>query len=128
MSLSIALIGSLHSTFYGASSSQYITSITAMVATLSSGALKTSSRVYNMKYLRLRSKGHFFGHYIGTLDSIVSNKFILGGSAGLSDVSSSTYRSLHMISTQVSSSLSGSVDFSRASGPPVTGLSSVAFT
>ena len=74
-----------------------------------------------------------FGHYLGTTDTAVSGKFIFGislssGLAGLSDVSSGTYRSLHRISPQVCSSLSNTIDFSRADGPPITGLSSVAFT
>jgi hypothetical protein len=133
MSLSIAIIGSLHSTFYGAASSQYITSIASLSATLSSGTLTTSSRVYNMQSVGLRSKQQNFGHFIGTTDSSVVNKFVFGisqisGSAGLSGVSSATYRSLHKITTRVSSSLSSSVDFSRVSVPPITGLSTVAFT
>jgi hypothetical protein len=133
MALSIALVGSLHSTFYGASSSQIITSITNMDAVLSDGTFQTYSRVYNMQSLGLRSKLQNFGHYIGTTDQTAANKFSFGidlssGSAGLSGVSSGIYRSLHRISTRVSSSSSGSIDFSRASVSPVTGLSSFAFT
>jgi hypothetical protein len=133
MALSIALIGSLHSTFYGASSSQIITSITNMDAVLSSGTFQTYSRVYNMQSLGLRSKLQNFGHYIGTTDQTIANKFSFGidlssGSAGLSGVSSGIYRSLHRIPTRVSSSSSGSIDFSRVSVFPVTGLSSFAFT
>jgi hypothetical protein len=128
MSLSIAVIGSLHSTFYGAASSQRISSITNMLATRTgSGKFQSSSRVYNMHSLGLRSKQEYFGHYIGTLDSSIQDKFAFGvspatGLAGLSEVSSSTYRSLHRIPLQVSSSSIGIIDFSRASGPPVTGL------
>jgi len=86
-----------------------------------------------MKFIGPRSKRHYFGHYLGTTDPIVSGKFIFGiglssGLAGLSDVSSGTYRSLHSIFPQVCSSLSNSIDFSRAGGPPITGLSTVAFT
>jgi hypothetical protein len=133
MSLSIAILGSLHSTFYGAASSEVITSITSMTASLSSnGVFPTSSRVYNMNSLRLHAK-QYFGHYIGTTDSSVANKFAFGigltsGQAGLSDVSSGTYRSLHRISPQVSFSSGRSLDFSRASVPPITGIASVAFT
>jgi hypothetical protein len=134
MSLSIALVGSLHSTFYGAASSQQISSITNMIATrIGTGKFQPSSRVYNMHSVGLRSKQQYFGHYIGTLDSIVQDKFTVGvspttGLAGLSNVSSSTYRSLHKISPQVASSSGGVIDFSRASVPPVTGLLSVDFT
>jgi hypothetical protein len=132
MSLSIAFIGSLHSTFYDAASSQLITSITNKLALLSSGVFQTLSRVYNMNSVGLRSKQQYFGHYIGTTDSSTSNLFTFGigassGLAGLSSVSSGTYRSLHRITTKISSSTSGSIDFSRASGQP-TGLSSASFT
>jgi hypothetical protein len=131
MSLSIAFIGSLHSTFYGAASSQVITSITNKVATLQSGTLQTSSRVYNMNSVGLRSKQQYFGHYIGTMHASSNNLFVFGigstATAGLSSVSSGTYRSLHMITPQISSSTSSSIDFSRASGQP-TGLSTASFT